>query len=88
MPGKGLSGADVRLRRFCGRLSSSSDSELHGESYGVLTRFKEDGPSVFGDDDRLMIESGEPLGCLSTWPKRVDGRKGSSPVSGLRMKSR
>lgn len=81
----GLSDADARFGRLCGRLSSSSDSELHGDSYGVLTRFMEDEPSVFGDNDRLM--SGEPLGrCLSTWPKTVDGRKGSSPASSLRMK--
>lgn len=87
MPVKGLSDADVRFGRLSGRLSSSSDSELHGDSYGVLTRFMEDGPSVFGDNDSLMIESGEPLEpCLLTWPKTVDGRKGSSPVSSLRMK--
>jgi hypothetical protein len=92
MPAKGLSDAVVRFGRLCGRFSSSSDSELRGDSYGVLTRFKEDGPkedgpSVFGDNDSLMIESGEPLGpCLLTWPKTVDGRKGSSPVSSLRMK--
>ena len=63
---KGLSDADVRRGRLCG-LSSSSASELHGDSYGVLTRFKDDRPSVFGDDDKLMMESGEPLvRCLST----------------------
>ncbi len=84
IPGKELSGEDVRRGRLCG-LSSSSASELHGDSYGVLTRFKDARPSVFGDDDKLMMESGEPLfRCISTWPKSVDGRKGPSPVSSLR----
>jgi len=79
MTGKGLSDADARRGRL-GGLSSSSASELHGDSYGVLTRFKDDRPRVFGDDDKLMMESGEPLfRCVSTWPKRVDGRKGPSP---------